>query len=550
VRNKLSRRQILTGSAALGGAVAAGLPATASAAALVTGTRAEPKPAGKPLPVFKGATVKPSDPRYPDLVDGWNGRFAGTPDYVRVVGSTEQVERALADALHAGKRIATRSGGHCFENFWNSSDIKVEIDMSAMNSIYFDPAFRAFVVEPGARLRDVNNSLFIDYGVSLPAGICLDVGVGGHFCGGGYGILARINGIVPDHMYGVEVVTVDKTGTPRTVIATREGNDPNQDLFWAHTGGGGGNFGIVTRYLMRTPGATGNDPSLLLPKPPAKQRVITYAWPWPMPLSTFTAIVEGYLQWHQDNSQPGSRFAGLFAQLSCLHVSSSPVLPLTIVVDPTAPGSDQLVDDFVSAVIKPITLAATPAGDTSYPWLQFTEFYGPTDSGNFVGWRNKSKGSYMRESYTATQIAAMYRSLTDTSISTPRAAVLFGGYGCQVNTVAPDATAVAQRDSMNKPIYTVYWDDPSQDDLFIGWIRNLYQQVHSDTGGVPTLNGISDGSYINYPDIDMTDPAWNTSGVPWYTLYYKDNYPRLQEVKAKWDPLNVFHHALSVQPPA
>lgn len=507
-------------------------------------------PAGTSPPVFQGATVKPGDPRYPDLVEGWNGRFAGTPDYVRVVGSAQQVEQALADALKAGKRIATRSGGHCFEDFWNSPDIRVEINMASMNAIYFDPAMNAFAIEPGAHLQDVYRKLFIDYGVTLPAGVCLDVGVGGHFCGGGYGVLARINGIVPDHMYGVEVVTVDTTGTPHTVVATREPNDPNRDLFWAHTGGGGGNFGIVTRYFMRTPGTTGTNPSLLLPKPPKQQRVVTYAWPWPMPLTTFTAITKNYLQWHEENSQPGSRFSGLFAQLNCLTVKSSPVLPLAIVVDPTVSGSDKLVDDFVAAVIDPITPAPTLVGDKTYPWLQFTESYGPSDTGSTVGWRNKSKGSYTRESYTDAQIATMYKFLTDTSIPSTRAGVLFGGYGCETNKVAPDATAVAQRDSMNKPIYTVYWDDPAQDALYLSWIRNLYQQVHSTTGGVPTLNGISDGSYINYPDLDMNDPAWNTSGVPWYSLYYKDNYPRLQEVKAKWDPLNVFRHALSVQPPS
>ncbi len=60
---------------------------------------------------------------------------------------------------------------------------------------------------------------------------------------------------------------------------------------------------------------------------------------------------------------------------------------------------------------------------------------------------------------------------------------------------------------------------------------------------------MSNGSYINYPDVDLADPALNTSGVPWYELYYRDNYPRLQRIKARWDPRNVFHHALSIQPP-
>jgi len=44
------------------------------------------------------------------------------------------------------------------------------------------------------------------------------------------------------------------------------------------------------------------------------------------------------------------------------------------------------------------------------------------------------------------------------------------------------------------------------------------------------------------------DPQWNTSGVPWHALYYKDNYPRLQQIKSRWDPRNVFYHALSIRP--
>jgi len=47
---------------------------------------------------------------------------------------------------------------------------------------------------------------------------------------------------------------------------------------------------------------------------------------------------------------------------------------------------------------------------------------------------------------------------------------------------------------------------------------------------------------------DLADPELNTSGIPWHTLYYKDNYPRLQRIKSHWDSLNVFHHALSVRP--
>jgi len=64
---------------------------------------------------------------------------------------------------------------------------------------------------------------------------------------------------------------------------------------------------------------------------------------------------------------------------------------------------------------------------------------------------------------------------------------------------------------------------------------------------VPVPNEQADGCMINHPDTDLADPKWNKSGVPWYTLYYKENYPRLQQVKRQWDPLNIFYHALSIQ---
>lgn len=68
----------------------------------------------------------------------------------------------------------------------------------------------------------------------------------------------------------------------------------------------------------------------------------------------------------------------------------------------------------------------------------------------------------------------------------------------------------------------------------------------ADTGGVPVPSQAYDGALINHPDTDLADPALNTSGVPWHTLYYQQNYPRPQRVKALWDPLNVFRHALSI----
>lgn len=117
-------------------------------------------------------------------------------------------------------------------------------------------------------------------------------------------------------------------------------------------------------------------------------------------------------------------------------------------------------------------------------------------------------------------------------------------------SVRPDATAMPQRDSIMKAVFLNAWDSDKDNEMRIDWVQQFYQKVYADTGGVPVPNAINDGSYINYPDVDLADPRWNTSGVPWWTLYYKGNYPRLQQIKARWDPGNVFQHTLSIRPPS
>jgi aclacinomycin oxidase len=78
-------------------------------------------------------------------------------------------------------------------------------------------------------------------------------------------------------------------------------------------------------------------------------------------------------------------------------------------------------------------------------------------------------------------------------------------------------------------------------------VRAIYRDLFAESGGVPVPGAAYDGAFINHPDTDLADPALNASGVPWPTLYYNANYPRLQRVKARWDPRNVFRHALSIR---
>ncbi|HEX5402450.1 MAG TPA: FAD-binding protein [Pseudonocardiaceae bacterium] len=492
-------------------------------------------------------TVGPTDPRYADLVRGNNLRYVGTPDYVRQVTSVDEIVRAVQAAVSSGTRLAVRSGGHCYENFVADPEVRSVIDLSQFDDVYYDPAMRAFAIEVGANLEKVYKTLYRGWGVTIPGGSCPSVGAGGHIAGGGYGILSRLHGLTVDHLYAVEVVVVGADGVARLVRATREPNDPHRDLWWAHTGGGGGNFGVVTRYWMRSHGASG-DPSALLPAAPAGVVVANLSFSWDtMTEQGFTTMMRNYGSWLEENSAPDSPYARLFSQLKPQHRSAGS-FALTAEIDATLPDADMLMDNFLGAVSAGVGSTPTVLQRGHEPWMHAVEWPGFT-GGRDTTLRFKIKSAYLRQRFTDAQATAMYHHLTRTDFANPGALLLLTTYGGNINTVASDATVVPQRNSIMKPQFVVSWTDSSTDDQNIAWVRELYRDVFTDTGGVPVPNARTDGCYVNYADRDLSDPTWNTSGVPWSELYYKANYPALQRIKATWDPANVFRHDQSVELP-
>jgi FAD/FMN-containing dehydrogenase len=494
--------------------------------------------AGCPPPLGP-VTVTPEDPRYPELVRRGHKRFVGTPDYVRVVGSTEQVRQAVEEAVRAGKRLAVRSGGHCLEDFVENPEIRVVIDLSGMTQVYFDAERGAFAVEAGATLGEVYRRLFFGWNVTVPGGWCPRVGAGGHIAGGGYGVLSRMHGLVVDHLYAVEVVVVDSAGVARTVIATREPSDPNRDLWWAHTGGGGGNFGVVTRYWLRSPGATGDDPSRLLPNPPGMVLDFTAQWSWEgMDEQRFRRLARNHADWCARNSAPGTPAARLYAELILRDRQTG---THALIGEVSGPDADRRLDEFLAVLSEGVAEPSSVVREWR-PWVT-AMLAGPDESKLY---RIKFKSGYLREPFTESQLGTIYRQLTrpDTN-GRLLGSVGLSSYGGAINAVAPEETATAHRDAVIKLLYVSAWQDPAQDAVHIDWIREFYREVYAETGGVPDPE---DGAYINYPDVDLADPAVNTSGVPWYTLYYKGNYDRLAAIKARWDPRDVFRHALAVRP--
>ncbi|HWM06829.1 MAG TPA: FAD-binding oxidoreductase [Actinophytocola sp.] len=510
-------------------------------------TETEVRPPHSQGPPAGPNIIAADDPRYEGMRRGYNQRHVAEVDYVVVPTSTEDVVDAVNRAVAEGKRITVRSGGHGFEGS-ASDDGGVLLDMSEMNELDYDPSRRAFALQPGVLVSDMYRTLYKRWGVTLPAGEGTEVGIGGHFTGGGFGPLSRRYGSTVDFMVAVEVVTVDESGQAKVIVATNDQNDPHHDLWWAHTGGGGGNFGVLTRCWVRSPGADSADPRELLPRAPTKWRSGMVAWPWDkMTEKDFVRIARNVGTWFENNSADGSPGANIMAFMYATEKAGG-ILSVGAMVDDDIPGGQELIDGYFDAVCEGVEVEPVMrTSEMTSQWLYFFTFPNRGDPGDMDKRRFKLKAAYLRKGYTEEQIAAAYRHLEAEDGQALQYILI--GYGGHVNTVAPEATAIAQRDSILKAAFIAAWSNPDEDEFHLRNVRAMYHDVYAETGGVPVPNEYNDGSYINYPDRDLADPELNNSGVAWSTLYYKDNYPRLQRVKKAYDPRNEFHHPLSIELP-
>jgi hypothetical protein len=122
-------------------------------------------------------------------------------------------------------------------------------------------------------------------------------------------------------------------------------------------------------------------------------------------------------------------------------------------------------------------------------------------------------------------------------------------YGGAVNHLdLAEQTSVPQRSSVMKLQFQTYWRNPSEDAAHVQWMKDFYTELYSGPEveasykGTPYFSEQYEGCYINYPDADMLDYKF------WPQLYYGEQlYPFLQGVKRRYDPNNIFHHAMSVR---
>jgi aclacinomycin oxidase len=494
----------------------------------------------------ESARITSDDPRYRAVVDKrFNKRFTANPDYVRLVSSAEQVVSAVNEAVAEGRRLAVTSGGHCLEGFVSDADVRVIIDVSPMKRIFYDTHRRAVAIECGATVGDAFKVLADRWGITIPLGEYPGIGMGGHVVGGAFGFLCRQLGLAADYLEAVEVVTVDAAGQARAVIATREKSDPNHDLWWAHTGGGGGNFGVVTRYWFRSPDASGEDPRTLLPRAPESITTFTATWDWAdIDESSFLRLVRNHGMWCERNSAADSPNASLWTLLELHRKQFGRIFVRGLSTN--GPGAERQIDEHL-ATLSDGGVAPRGRTLTQMSWLEFAlnpfpDLFAMPPGGVSA----KVKDALLKKRFTDHQVGVAYDHLTRDEDDIMGGVLGLATYGGRINSFARDATASVQRSAILDIACNTGWLDPRDEAKNLAWVRAFYRDLFAESGGVPTPGDAYDGAFINHPDADLADPTLNTSGVPWHTFYYNENYPRLQRVKARWDPRNVFRHALSI----
>jgi FAD/FMN-containing dehydrogenase len=440
---------------------------------------------------IRGRVVRPGDPAYEEEAQVWNSAFQGAPLAIVRAADAGDVATAVGFACRNDIEIAVRSGGHSLAGHSTGDGVLV-IDMRDFRGLHVDLAQGTVWAGAGLTAGEVSAAL-AEHGMAVPFGDTPTVGIAGLTLGGGIGWLARKHGLAIDHVQAVEIVTAD--GEVRTASATE-----HPDLFWALRGGGG-NFGIVTRFQYRIVpvGEVLGGAIFLPPTREVLRSLVPIAGSAPDELTTI-----GFLM-----PTPPLPFVP-----EERHGQPSLALMFVYSGDPT--DGRKAISPFLE-VAEPYGVAAMPM-----PYPSIYEF---TKEGGERG--------------PSTTRSVFLDVLDDEAIDAILAAVdhapeafiiqlrVFGG---EMARVPADATAFAHRTANAQVTVITPFTDPERADEAVAWNRGLYR----------ALEPKSIGTYVNFLEDEGDDRI--------RAAYPEPTYRRLAAVKRRYDPRNAFHRNQNVRP--
>lgn len=516
------RRRFLGWVAATGALAACGrsAPAAAPSAAVPAESTSPSASPSRSLPTSLGPTASAGPPDYPALARALAGelRQPGQTGYdsarqlfdprydsirpaaVAVVANATDVAECVRFAARYRLPLAIRSGGHSYGGY--STGTGLVVNLARLSTV--DVSGGSARIGAGTGLIDVYAGLAA-HERGVPGGSCPTVGIAGLTQGGGIGVVARAYGLTCDNLTAAEMVTAD--GRLRTVDARR---DP--DLFWALRGGGGGNFGAVTSFTFAT-------------RPVGSVTYRFVRWP----AARAAAVIPAWLGWIA--AGPDELWSNLHLDVS---PGGAPSVRATITFLGDAAGADRLVDGL-----------ATRAGEFSsrsgstLPWLNTMLVMAGCSGQTVAACRNNAA----RQSFAATSDlinrplpAAGARALVAAAqrftASGGALSVILDGLGGAVSRIGRTDTAFWHRDALcSVQYYTGLPAGASSSTVAARYValRAVRAAMRPYTSG---------GAYQNYLDPGLT-------GAP--GVYYGGNYPRLQRIKARYDPDRVFDYPQAIR---
>lgn len=444
----------------------------------------------------RGRVIRPEDPGYDEARRVWNGMIDRRPALIVECEGTADVIAALEFAGRNGLPISARGGGHGFSGKAVCDD-GVVIDLSAMSAVQVDQKAKTARVGGGATWGQVDRETQA-FGLAVTGGVDSRTGVGGLTLGGGIGFLARAHGLTIDSLLAAEVVLADG----RVVRASA---DEHPDLFWALRGGGG-NFGIVTAFDFQ----------------------LHEVGPEVMTAQVFHPM-EGAaeaLRFYRDYMTEAPDDVLCFA----MFVNVPPVEPFP--EDQHGRTGLALVAchagdlDEGAAVLEPLESFGDPMFSALAP-MPYAVLQSSFDGGAPDGARYYGKAMYLDE--VSDDLIDVLVSRVD-PLPGPYSNAFFEPLGGAVARVDPSATAFPHRRVPFGLAIGAGWDDADDDERAIAWVRELHRAVAGHGSG---------GAYLNYLD---SDDATKTA------LAWGPNHDRLRQIKATYDPGNVFHGNMDIEP--
>jgi FAD/FMN-containing dehydrogenase len=437
---------------------------------------------------FPATAILPDHPAYDEHRLSFNGALDRRPAVIVPCTSTAEVVAAVLAARAANLPIAVRGGAHSVAGH-GFADGALVVSLAAMREIRIEPDVRIGHAGGGAQWNDIDAAAFA-HGLAVPGGTFGDTGIGGLTLGGGLGWLMPIAGLTCDNLIEAEVVTADGS----VVIA---GPDGDPDLLWALRGGGG-NFGVVTRFTYR--------------------------------LTPIGAMFGGTLKYRGDAAAAVLARVDEFieryptATMPTLTIHRDPELgpiigfPIAI-VDGSDPGP------IMDLLRRDLPVVADDVGPRTYLELQAQAGILP------FGLRHYWKGHFLRQLDGPTFEALVEATVAPDAIGA--AFILIEGITGAGRSEPPGGAAFGQRAAHWNASALGVWESPDDDAVAIGWARRVAALLEPSS--------LSGGGYVNYSPVDET-----TERV--MAAYGAERWERLVEVKRRYDPDNVFRFNHNVSP--